>query len=259
MNLSLIEWKRAAKSLALFAAAVVLPLAVFAPDSADARQDGISYARSSEDGDRSRLYRRRGASPRSGTYDRDRGDRTRHDGRDYRTQDNRQPRFGGNHGEHTDRRGNDGRDYRNRDDRNPRYSRNDPRPNYSRNDRKRRYTRNDPRPKYSRNDRKRRYSRYDRRRSYAPHRYDPGRTHRHAYRTPSHRHHLHGGHRRLSESYIRGLALRHYPFVQSVEYWNGHYHVRAYDHYGRVYRLAYDAYTGIFLTFVFLGFLGLIL
>ena len=256
MNLSPIEWKRGAKSLALVAAAVVLPLAVLAPDSADARQDGFAFARSGDDGDRHRLYRRGGASSRSGTTDRD--GRTRHNGRDSRTQDDRKARFGGSDGERTDRTRHNGRDYRNRDDRKPRYSRNDRKPRYGRNDRRPRYSRDDPKPQYRRTDRRTQSSRIDRRRSQARYRYDPGRTVRYAYRTPSHRHQLHGGHRRLSESYIRALTLRHYPTILWIEFWDGIYYVWVHDYYGRPYRLAYDAYTGIFLTFIFLGILGLL-
>ncbi len=232
-----IEWKLPTISVALLAAALAVPLALWAPAPAEARQKGTTYAKSGHDGDSYRLYRRRGESPQYGRKDRKRDDRKPQYGRD-------------------DRRGGDGRKYRKNDDRKPQYVHKD----RKRDDGKIR-KRTDASPQYvdkdrKRDDRKPQYRRSDPWRSYGRYSYPPDRSYRHAYRTPSHRHDLHGGHRRLSESYIRGLALWHYPTILGIEYWDGIYYVRAHDYYGRTFRLAYDAYTGIFLTFVFLGILG---
>ena len=282
-----IEWKFPTISVALLAAALAVPLALWAPAPAEARQKGTTYAKSGHDGDPYRLYRRRGESPQYGRKDRKRDDRRDHDDAKYRKRDDRKPQYG-----RDDRRGGDGRKYRKIDDRKPQYvhkdrkrddgkirKRTDASPQFVDKDRKRddrkfrkrdekqpQYARKDPgrddrrgrdgRTYRKRDDRKPQYRRNDQRRSYRRYSYPPDRSYRHAYRTPSHRHDLHGGHRRLSESYIRGLALWHYPTILGIEYWDGIYYVRAHDYYGRTFRLAYDAYTGIFLTFVFLGILG---
>ena len=76
---------------------------------------------------------------------------------------------------------------------------------------------------------------------------------RHAYRAPSHRHHFHGAHKRLSKHHIRNLALGYYSSILRIEYGDGIYDVLARDHRGRTFRLGYDAFTGAFLTFFFLG------
>ncbi len=205
------------KSLTLLAAAVGLALGFSAPAPADAGQHGITYAKVKHDGDRYRANRR-GDAPRRYAYNyRGRDDRRGHDGRDYRKR--------------SDRRDHDGRDYRKRNDKRHKYSRD-----------------------YRKRDHKRpRYSRYSRARPYVPYYNYPYRAKRHAYRAPSHRHHFHGAHKRLSKHYIRKLALGYYPSILRIEYGDGIYDVWARDHRGRTFRLGYDAFTGAFLTFFLLG------
>lgn len=140
-------------------------------------------------------------------------------------------RYAYNYRGRDDRRGNDGRDYRKRSDRRD----------------------HDGRDYRKRSHKRPQYRSYSRARPYVPYYNYPYRVKRHAYRAPSHRHHGHGAHQRLSKNYIRNIALGYYPSILRIEYGDGIYDVLARDHRGRTFRLGYDAFTGAFLTFFLLG------
>ena len=156
----------------------------------------------------------------------------KHDGDRYRPyrRGDAPRRYAYNYRWRDDRRGDDRRDYRKRDHRRPKYGHD-----------------------HRKHDHWRRYSGRDYR--WRPRGYGyghPRRVHRHAYRAPYHRHHLHK-HRRLSERYIRRIALARYPSILRIVYGDGIYDLWVRDRYGRPFRLGYDAYTGAFLTFFFLS------
>ena len=217
------------KIFALLAAAVILPITLSAPAPAQAQQGGHSYTNVKHDGDRYRPYRR-GVAPRRYAYNnRWRDDRRGDDRRDYRKRDKRDSKHARDYRKRDKRDSKYARDYRKRDKRDSKYAR-----DYRKRDQGKRYS-------------GRTYRSYP----WGPNYNYPRRAHRYAYRAPSHRHQLHK-HRRLSRDYIRRIALARYPSILRIVYGDGIYDVWVRDHYGRSFRLGYDAFSGAFLTFFFL-------